>query len=171
VESPGSSGVAYTTAAGAAPGSYSVELWFRSTSTRGGKLIGFENVPTGWGASYDRHVYMTNAGRLTYGVMSGGVRRTVQTSGTYNDGGWHHVVATQGASGMNLYVDGAQVGSQASVTTVDPYSGHWRLGGGRLTSWLDAPSSAALAGMLDEVAVYPTALSAARVAAHFAAAS
>ena len=171
VQSPGTSGVAYTTAAAAAPGTYSVELWFRTTSTRGGKLIGYEDVPTGWGASYDRHVYMTNAGRLTYGVVSGGVRRTVQTSGTYNDGAWHHVVATQGASGMNLYVDGALVGSLPGVTTVDPYSGHWRVGGGRLTSWLDAPTSAALTATFDEVAVYPTVLGADRVAAHFAAAS
>ena len=51
-----------------------------------------------------------------------------------------------------------------------PTTGFWRVGGGNLTGWLNAPASSALIGTFDEVAVYPTALNAAQVSAHFAAA-
>ena len=71
---------------------------------------------------------------------------------------------------MALYVDGVLIGTNATVTP-DAYNGYWRLGGGNLTGWPNAPASSALLGTFDEVAVYPTALSAAQVAAHFAAAS
>jgi hypothetical protein len=54
--------------------------------------------------------------------------------------------------------------------TPDAYNGYWRLGGGNLTGWLNAGGTTALAASFDEVAVYPTALSAAQVSAHYAAA-
>ncbi len=164
----GASGVAYLTTAVAAPTTYSTEAWFRTTSTSGGKVIGFENVATGWGASYDRVVYMTNNGRLAFGVVSGGVRQTITTAGTYNNGGWHHVVAADSGSGITLYVDGTAVGS-LGTGAADGYTGYWRVGGGNLTGWPNQPSSASLAGSFDEVAVYSAVLTPAQVSAHYAA--
>ena len=70
-----------------------------------------------------------------------------------------------GADGMKLYVDGDLEGTNAN-TQAQAYNGFWRLGGD--TTW--GSSSAYFAGVLDEAAVYPTVLSAGRVAAHFAAA-
>jgi hypothetical protein len=69
---------------------------------------------------------------------------------------------------MALYVDGALIGTNATVTP-DAYNGYWRVGGGNLTGWLNAGGTTALRGIYDEVAVYPTALSAAQVSAHYAA--
>jgi hypothetical protein len=165
VLSPGSSGVAYSNQEQAAPTTYSIETWLKTTSTSGGKILGYEDVQTGWGDNYDRQLYMTNNGRIAYGIVAGGVRQTITSTASFNDGDWHHVVATQGAGGMNLYVDWTLVGSNATVTP-DVYDGFWRVGGGNVTGWPNQPSASALAGTYDEVAVYPTELSAAQVAAH-----
>ncbi|OLT41874.1 hypothetical protein BJF86_02375 [Serinicoccus sp. CNJ-927] len=146
------------------PGDFTIETWFSTTSTRGGKLIGFGNATSGLSSSYDRHVYLRNNGTLTFGVWTG-AENTITTPLSYNDGEWHHVVATQGSEGMTLYVDGELIGTDPQVEA-QAYTGYWRIGGDRV--WGGA-SSGYLEGGLDEAAVYPTALSADRVAAHYAA--
>jgi chitodextrinase len=49
-----------------------------------------------------------------------------------------------------------------------PYNGYWRVGGDQLSSWPSQPTSNSLAGSIDEVAVYPTELSAAKIETHHA---
>ena len=84
-------------------------------------------------------------------------------SGTgLNDGRWHHVVASLSPAGMALYVDGVLVGSRTDTTTGQAYNGFLRVGGD--SSWSGASY---FAGSIDEVALYPTALSADRVGNHF----
>ena len=168
VLSPGASGVAYTNQQVTNPQVYSLEV-FLKTTTNGGKILGLENAQTGFGTTYDRHLYMSG-GRIAYGILAGGVQQVITSTSTYNDGVFHHIVATQGASGMALYVDGALIGTNPTVAP-DAANGFWRLGGGNLTGWPNAPGASALAGTYDEVAVYPTALSADRVLAHYNAAS
>ena len=142
------------------PSTYSEELWFSTTTTRGGKLIGFGNRQSGNSTSHDRDVYMLNSGQLVFGVNATPV--TLTTPAAYNDGKWHHLVATQGNAGMRLYVDGQLVGSN-TTTTAQNYTGYWRVGGDAgVTS-----TSAYLAGTIDEVAVYSTALTPAQVRAHY----
>ncbi|MGW7457429.1 DNRLRE domain-containing protein [Streptomyces sp. NPDC054797] len=145
---------------------YSIETWFRTDTTRGGKLFGFGSNQARGSNQYDKHLYMTNDGRLVYGVYTGATR-TLTTSGAYNDNQWHHVVATQGPGGMTLYVDGAQKGT-LNVTTHENFSGYWHAGGDSLGGWPDRPTSEYWAGRLDESAVYPTVLSAAQVQNHYA---
>ncbi len=150
------------------PQAYSLEAFVKTTSN-GGKILGLENTQTGWGTTYDRHLYMTG-GRIVYGILSGGVQQVITSPSTYNNGAFHHIVATQGASGMALYIDGALVGTNPTVSPTAA-NGYWRVGGGNLTGWPNAPGASALGGTYDEVAVYPTALSADRVLAHYNAAS
>ncbi|MFF8258784.1 DNRLRE domain-containing protein [Streptomyces virginiae] len=145
---------------------YTVETWFKTNTTRGGKLFGFGSNQDRGSNQYDKHLYMTNDGRLVFGVYTGATR-TVTTGGAYNDNQWHHAVATQGPGGMTLYVDGVQRGTLA-VTTHENYSGYWHAGGDSLGGWPDRPTSETWAGQLDESAVYPTVLSAAQVHNHYA---
>lgn len=145
---------------------FSEEAWFKTSTTSGGKILGFGDAATGDSSSYDRHVYMTNAGKIVFGVYPGGVR-TVESSKSYNDGGWHHVVATLGTGGMALYLDGVKVGSRTDTTTAQSYVGYWRIGGDNLGGWPDAPSSNYFSGVIDDVAIYPTALSATTVRSHY----
>ncbi|MFI7235727.1 LamG-like jellyroll fold domain-containing protein [Streptomyces cyaneofuscatus] len=151
------------------PTRFSVETWIKTTTTRGGKIIGFGNLNQQNSTRHDKHIYMRNDGRLVFGVQSGGTR-TVTTSAAYNDGQWHHVVATQGplGQGMSLYVDGQLRASNILVSGNQNYPGYWRVGGDNLTDWPNRPTSNFFAGQIDETAVYPTALTASQISAHYA---
>jgi PKD repeat protein len=160
----GSNGVVVAQQGWSGPGPFTAEIWFKTNTTRGGKLIGFGNTTSGLSATYDRHIWMLNDGKIAFGTYAG-AQQTLTTSASYNDNQWHHVAATQGPSGMRLYVDGAQVGSNA-LTNADAYLGYWRIGGDRVWSG----TSNYFSGQLAEAAVYPTALSGDAVLAHFVAA-
>ena len=156
----GSTGTIGSDAQFSNPTVYSEELWFKTATSAGGKLIGFGDTKSGLSSNYDRHLYMDTTGKLNFGTYNGAAN--VITSPTaYNDNKWHHAVVTQSSAGMRLYVDGAQAAS-GSVTDAQAYSGFWRVGGDR--SWA---ASNYFAGSIDEVAVYSFALSQAQVRAHY----
>jgi trimeric autotransporter adhesin len=155
-----STGFLSTRTAQTAPQTFAVEAWFATTSTAGGKVIGFGNSSTGNSGGHDRNVYLDPQGRLSFGVWLGEVR-SVSGVRTYNDGAWHHVVASLSRSGMQLYVDGQLVGSRTDTTSGQNNFGYWRVGGD--TTWV---GSGYLNGRIDEVAVYPAPLTAAQVARH-----
>ncbi|MDT0344574.1 CBM96 family carbohydrate-binding protein [Streptomyces litchfieldiae] len=149
---------------------FTVETWFRTTTTSGGKLIGMGNRTLQNSTSRDNNVYMQSNGRLTFGVYNG-TYRTVTSPAAYNDGEWHHVVASVGANGLRLYVDGSQVAGSILTTSSRNVTGYWRTGGDSLQGWPNRPASDFFDGYLDETAVYPAQLSASRVRAHHDAAS
>jgi hypothetical protein len=163
----GSASYLFTDQRRPAPLTFSVETWFRTTTTRGGRLVGFGNGNERTSSSYDRHIYMTNDGRLVFGVSTG-TAVTLETARPYNDGQWHHVVATHGPEGMGLYVDGVRVALNGT-TSNRTYPGYWRVGGDNLNNWPNRPTSRFFAGDIDETAVYTTPLTPSRVAAHFSA--
>ena len=141
---------------------FSVETWLRTTSTSGGKIVGYGNQSTGNSSNYDRHLYMDESGRLRFGVWTGAMS-TVESGDGLNDGRWHHVVGSLSSQGLALFVDGQLVDSRTDVTAGQPYDGYWRIGGD--SSWAGANY---FAGDIDDVAIYPAALSAGTVADHFA---
>ena len=159
-------GTSGTSSTETGPQTFSVESWFKTTSSSGGKLIGFGNSSTGSSSNYDRHLYMNNTGRLTFGTLSGSTRVTIASTSAYNDRQWHHVVATSGPDGMRLYVDGVRVASGASTANAS-YPGYWKLGYDTLSGWPNRPAKSAVAGDVDEFAVYHRALSGAEAADHF----
>lgn len=153
------------------PETFSLELWFRTTSTAGGKLIGFESGQTATGSSqFDRHVTMRTDGRLVYGDWNANQIRTVTSPATYNSGAWHHLVLTAVPNGSQqsvvLYVDGQAVTSGTTSRTGD-YSGWWRVGYGKVRGTLGVTTNGGFNGIVDQVAVYRSVLSSARVRAHY----
>ncbi|TFD56802.1 PKD domain-containing protein [Cryobacterium suzukii] len=160
-----SAGTAASSAFETPRGAFTVEAWVKTTTTRGGKIIGLGSAASGASTAYDRHVYMDNAGRLWFGVKPG-ILRTVNTTASYNDGQWHHIVASVGAAGMSLYVDGTLVAKRTDTTSAAPIQGYWRIGGDNLSGWTSRPASDYIAADIDEVAVYNTALSASAIARH-----
>ncbi len=160
----GSSGYLSSPAlAGGPPNTFTLAIWFKTTTTRGGKLIGLGNAQMTASGSYDRHLYLTNTGTIVFGVYPNAVR-TVSTTATFNDGAWHQAVATLSSAGMRLYVDGKLLGSDTGVTNGEAYSpAYLRVGYDNLDSWDNAPTSRYLAGTLDDAALYLTALTATQV--------
>jgi hypothetical protein len=171
VSLPGSTtGTLATQTAVVPPRVFSSEVWFKTTTTSGGKLIGFEDVSTGSApSSNDKNLYMTDDGRLEFGTFDTSLSsfHTITSPSSYNDGAWHHVVAVLSEAGQRLYVDGKLVGSDSSSTS-QSFTGYWRIGGGNLGTWPDAPSSFNFQGALDEVAIYHSALSRPTVLRHYA---
>jgi len=155
---------------GALPNTFSLAIWFRTTTATGGKLIGFGNQQTGASGIYDRHLYMTNSGQVVFGVYTGGVK-TVATTRAYNDGAWHLGVATLSSAGMRLYLDGALIASDTSTTAGEGVTnGYLRIAYDNIDNWTSTPSSRFFAGTLDDAALFPTALTAAQVSALYASA-
>ena len=150
---------------------FSIEAWIRTSSTSGGRIIGFsQNASGDSGNNSDRHMYMTNDGRVMFGVYPASGRQTIESPAGLNDGEWHHVVATLNSEGMKLYVDGAPVASRSDVQNGRNYYGFWRVGRETLLGWPSAPTSRTFLGSIDEPAVYEyMSLSPQQVASHYAA--
>ncbi|WP_456846497.1 PKD domain-containing protein, partial [Cellulomonas sp. P5_C6] len=143
----------YSTQKVAAPWNFTVEAWFRTTSSAGGKIVGFGSTSgTGNSSTTDRHVYMRADGRLSFGVNPNAVR-VITSPAAYNDGAWHQVVASAGPRGMELSVDGTLVATNPDVTFGQIVSGYWRIGGDNLSGWPGAAGTA-FVGSIDEVSVY-----------------
>jgi PKD repeat protein len=149
------------------PHDFSVEAWVKTSSTLGGKIIGYGDKTSGSSSSSDRQLYLTNNGTVYFGVYPS-VVKTVHSASGLNNNKWHHIVGTvDGTAGMKLYVDGNLVGSEATGTAGAAFSGYWRVGGDNLSGWPSPPSSLYLNGTIDDVAVYSKALSAAAVTNHY----
>ena len=154
------------------PQAFSIEAWFKTTTTGGGKIVGLGSSQTGTSSQYDRHIYMKTNGQLIFGVWEG-FAAVVTSPSSYNNNAWHHVVATiDSTNGMALYVDGSLVASHpvdsnGNYGFAQQYSGYWRVGGDNLSGW-PGPTGSYFSGSIDDVAIYPFALSAAQAADHFA---
>ncbi|WP_200961305.1 LamG domain-containing protein [Phycicoccus sp. Soil802] len=159
----GSDGFGATASPIPGPDVFSVESWFRTTTTSGGKIVGFGNNNTGTSSNYDRHIYMEPDGRITFGIYHDGFF-TVTTPNSYNDGQWHQAVGTLEPSGVTLYVDGKRIGRNAGTSVGQAYSGYWRIGGD--SPWSGNPY---FAGDIDDVAIYPTAIPLTMVQSHYTA--
>ncbi len=154
----------------------SVELWFRPA-----RLPGSTDVDQlarwrwyGWSIR-------VSGGRISADVWEDAApgrtkvdpRQVIVTGPRLGAGGWHHVVLTQDAAEVRLYLDGVQVAGEASVgplfaPVVDPKLDDAGTGGG-VAFGRDADTDGQyFDGWLDEVAVYPLALSAEEIAAHAA---
>lgn len=149
-----------------APTSLSYELWFKTDTTTGGQLVGLGSAASGNSGTYDRSVYMSNNGRLNFASFFG-TWRGMATLESYNDNVWHHLVVSQGLNGSTLYVDG-------KVAATDPgirygrlnFNARLRVGGDVTGAYPNAPSSQWFRGSIDDVSVYPYALTRAQTLAH-----
>ncbi|MFE1646131.1 PKD domain-containing protein, partial [Microbacterium sp. P01] len=162
----GSTSFAATTASESGSDTLTIEAWFKTSSTTGGKIVGFGNKTSTSSTTYDRHIYIDGAGRVTFGVFPG-VARTISTSTGFNNGQWHYVVGTLSSAGMTMYVDGTRVGTRADTTSAQTYTGYWRVGGDTVGSWPNPSSTAYLNGSISDVAIYNSALTRAQVDAHW----
>ncbi|WP_217500784.1 PKD domain-containing protein [Arthrobacter sp. C9C5] len=149
----------------AGPQTFSVESWIKTTTTAGGRIVGFGNSQSGQSGNYDRHIFMQNDGRVVFGVWTGSAT-TVTSGAALNDGKWHHLVGTMVPGRSELFVDGVSQGTN-SPTVAQGYDGYWRVGADNLNGWPNQPWSRAMVGSIDEVAIYPVQLDSSDVQWHY----
>ena len=112
-----------------------------------------------------RGLCLTNDGRVAFNARSGVDSKTLVTPLAYNDGRCHMATATfSSTSGSLLYMDGAPVASDATMTSANNYTGYWRIGYDVIPgTWSHAPTSNCSAGSVAHVVIYPTVLPASHV--------
>lgn len=162
----GALGTVVSTRRTTGPAVFAAEAWFRTDRAQG-RIIGFGSGASGTSGSYDRAVYVGASGKLVFGVHDDAWPRTVTSTARVADGEWHHVVGQYTAGRLELWLDGALVGSRADVTSSKPYAGYWRVGYDRISNdWSDYPPSNYFTGSVDGVRVFDRLLSPSEVAAH-----
>lgn len=134
-----------------------VEAWIKTTATSIRQIISRDD-----GSGSRSFQFRTNGASLEFvKIASGTVVSTIST--TINDGVRHHVVATYDGANIRLYKDGTLVQTTAATGSLDSDDvlrvGHRGTG------------SEFFSGVIDEVAYYGTALSLARIQAHYTAGS
>lgn len=147
-------------------GDFTLELWINTTSASLSGSNAYEGNGLLWsdvgGSADDFVLAMLNNG-LSF--FTGNPDTTVTGATAINDGRWHHLVATrtQGAS-VEIFVDGVSQGTATTNNNLLTGNPQIMIGGNVLDSRY-------FQGLIDEVAYYPTVLSAARIRAHFQAAT
>ena len=162
-----------------APDTFTVEIWFKAMpGATGGRLLGFGDAQTGESTLTDRHLYLTDSGGIGFGAATrnGNSEQykaaAITSPASYDNGQWHLATATMTPAGSVLYVDGVQVAANKGLVAERAYSGYWRVGYDSMDfdknrDWPGAATNSFFAGSVDNAAVYPTALTAAQVQAHF----
>jgi trimeric autotransporter adhesin len=147
-------------------GAFSVECWVKYTTVAAAMEIvsKMDAAFKGWSLK----VRPTGpTGRIQF-LANSGIPATVfsvNTTAAYNDGKWHHVVATwDGTTGANqviIYVDGVVAATGTALAgTIDQNAAPFCIGAQNATLEF-------FSGSVDEVAVYDRALSPAEVKAHY----
>jgi sialidase-1 len=134
-------------------GDWTVAFWLKTTSTANSTIY----YRGGAGAS-SKQFYVAYFGG-SGGVLNVGVPDVIgliNSVGSVNDGAWHHVAVRREGDVWTLFIDGAV---DSTVTNGVGQGSHplTQIGTGTLGSF---------AGVLDEFAVWGTALSDARIIAH-----
>lgn len=146
---------------GNAPTTLSLCAWVKPTELANANIAGYLN---GAGDSYAA-LGMDSAGHLQATIQAPGPYYRVTSSTAYNDGLWHFVALVVSTGTLLLYVDGEIAGST---------TGGWSFAFDDSSDFIEVGEcygSGYFPGDIAEVAIFPTALTAAQVAALYQAAT
>jgi RHS repeat-associated protein len=139
-----------------------VEGWVRTTDGGQQTLVSWGNGNGGQNFSL-----MVNNGGSSFGVATNGNDLWFTTPRPVNDGNWHLLDITyDGSVTATAYLDGQAVGSQQWGSPLNTGQGTLQVGA---LNWCTCNLIRNTNNGLDEVAVYPSALSATQIANHFTA--
>ncbi|MFD0200882.1 MULTISPECIES: polymorphic toxin-type HINT domain-containing protein [Saccharothrix] len=131
-----------------------VELWFKTSATTGGPLIGYQDHATNPTTAVPI-LYVGADGKLR-GQFATGAIDPITSALPVNDGQWHHVVLSAMGDTQTLYLDAARVGARTrtidhSLLTINQVGASHATG-----TWPQWGTGARrhFSGVIDEVAVY-----------------
>ena len=140
------------------PTQLSVEAWFKPASGNSRSGAVFKSSDFSWSDGWG--MYYRNNGTINF-FINNSTTGAVSVPVTFN--AWVHIVATYDGATIKLYKNGLLAASLAYSTPINSSTQPLRIGvvqgnGGATFNWI---------GGIDEVAVYPSALSQTRVQAHY----
>ena len=152
-----------------------IQFWFYAEDTRGHQAL-FSKDSSDYDNGGHVHIYL-NGDDLTVRLQSTSKSYEVKKSNVVDHDEWYHVAFTFGSAGMNLYVNGASVdtdaytgglgtssGGSGNTEPITVGIGSWGSDDGQAT-----PTSYPFEGRIDSLAIYNKALSAAEVLALYTA--
>ncbi|MEU6987418.1 LamG-like jellyroll fold domain-containing protein [Streptomyces sp. NPDC046324] len=147
----------------------STELWFKTTKP--GVLFSDQEKPLPDAYSYAPVLYVGSDNKLHGQYFTRGTEATNTSPNTVTDNEWHHAVVTAQGSTHTLYLDGAQVAQTTTVPVTHETNQRTYIGAGYTRWWPASPGDGVqyFTGQIDEVAVYPRALTGDQVARHYGA--
>ena len=136
-----------------------VEFWAKRRTTSGAYQV-LVGKPGNGQSKFENYAVWLNTGSNYQAYFGDGTTFVTVTTPAVTDTNWHHVVATDDGATAKIYLDG--VLRQSASTTLRLTASTNPLNFGRANN-----NAYFFNGWLDEVAVYPTALSATRIKAHY----
>ena len=145
-----------------APSNITVSAWIKVS----GSVDTFNYIVSRAGSTYGSyHLRYESSNKFNVFIgHTGGAFTVLSSSNTYTLTDWHHVAFTYDQTNLKLYVDGSEAASVAKTTAIDYNDGgkgtdtHIGKVGGTMN--YSSPSE----GLIDEVAIFNSALSASKVA-------
>lgn len=92
---------------------YTVAFWFK-TAEKNVRLCEAKRYSS-YNNRWSDHLVSLGDGKVRFQLQGD---KTLETSGTFNDGHWHHVVTTVGEEGQRLHVDGKLIASGKLVKRI-----------------------------------------------------
>lgn len=137
-----------------APPQGQIDLWFKTSSQSGGKLIGFSETQNGENSNRnEREITMLKTGVIKFNA---GDDLVLYANHPYNDGQWHQLKVIYGYPVIELYIDGSIVDSKNSED-LESYSGYWIIGKNASAKFLKQKSiSDFFKGTLTEIKIIQT---------------
>ncbi len=139
-------------------GAVTVEAWVKRTKS--GQYQVIVGKPGNGQSKFENYSLWFNTSNRVQSFFGNGSTYVTATSEVL-DTGWHHIAAAYDEATTRLYVDGALSAQKTSTVALTPNPFPINVGRADWAQYF-------FGGTLDEVAVYPTALSAARIQAHHA---
>jgi hypothetical protein len=140
-------------------GDLTVEAWAKPNVIGGGAVV-HKGGSTGYSV-WQYRLAMTSTGRWRGTVFIGTSAYQVTDPGTPSTSGWTHLAMTRSGSTLTLYVNGVPVSTATAAGALNSSTGILAIGR------TGAANQDYFNGSIDEVAVYGTSLSPARILAHY----
>lgn len=143
-----------------------IEAWIKKSSFTRSEVIAWagRNGHTQWTANY---IVVSALGMPSVSTANNNTFAAAASATACVTNQWHHVVGVfASATSRTIYVDGVSQGTNATNLAPSQIDSFLAGSPGQTSS----PENSRLTGNVDEVAFYTTALSAARIAAHYSAA-
>lgn len=111
------------------PQNFSYSVWVKSSSTKLGYVVVFDEGQCKHVFAWDRSLQIDNSSVSFRTYIGNGTN--VYNTKTINilDNKWHNIVVTFDNLGSKMYIDGSLVSSKSNQNIAENTSGWWRLGG------------------------------------------
>lgn len=144
-----------------APSEFTIMFWMKTTTTEGGKIVGFCDTQDGNNVTHhDREIILEPNGTLIFKVQDSESTIFLYGLNINNDGEWHHIAASAGENtSAQLFIDGSISGNEYIDETLN-YQGWWNIGKNCTSKSKDQEDIAEFfKGSLSEISIYDHALS------------